>query len=92
MLWEHAVQVEAEQTDRAAGLLQSHLPADGGVDLQPPDEAFPPFLWSNIMQSFIMRESLQDAIFETDFQNRATHEQELVTSTTKKFSKCETGS
>lgn len=56
------VPAETEQTDAAAGLLQSHLPADGGVDLQPPDEAFPPFLWSNIIQSFIMHESPQEAI------------------------------
>lgn len=59
---EHTVPVEAEQIDTAAGLLQSHLPADGGVDLQPPDEAFPPFLWSSIMQSFIMTKIPQEAI------------------------------
>lgn len=61
---EHAVSAEllAEQTDTRAGLLQWHLPADGGVDLQPPDEAFPPFLWSDIMQSSIMHESPQDTI------------------------------
>lgn len=52
-LREHAGPEEAEQTDSEAGLLPSHLP---------PDEAFPPFLWSNIMQSFIMRESPQGAI------------------------------
>lgn len=63
---EHAVSAEllAEQTHThtRAGLLQWHLPADGGVDLQPPDEAFPPFLWSNIMQSSIMHESPPDTI------------------------------
>lgn len=44
---ERAVSAEllTEQTDTPAGLPQRLLPADGGVDLQPPDEAFPPFLW-----------------------------------------------
>lgn len=32
------------------GFLQWCLPADGGVDLQPPDEAFPPFLRNGITQ------------------------------------------
>lgn len=59
---EPAVRNEAEQRDTKAGLPQPPLPADGGVDLQPPDEAFPPFLWSNIMQSFIMREAPREAI------------------------------
>lgn len=54
--------IKWEHTDGAAGLLRSHLPADGGVDLQPPDEAFPPFLWSNIMQNFIMHQFPREAI------------------------------
>lgn len=60
--------------------LDSRLPADGGVDLQPPDEAFPPFLWSNIMQSLIMRETPQDTIWKTGLAKTEQHVR-------KKFSK-----
>lgn len=53
-----------QQTKNETQLFQSLLPADGGVDLQPPDDAFPPFLQSDIMQNFIMRdESPQEAIW-----------------------------
>lgn len=41
---------KTKQTENQGGFLQWRLPADGGVDLQPPEEAFPPFLRNDIMQ------------------------------------------
>lgn len=50
------------------------LPADGGVDLQPPDEAFPPFLRSDIMQKrHYARSPLRGQFRSKDSQNRAQH-------------------